>query len=72
VTPSRRGRIANWLLGLYVIACILALTWPGYALLGNRIEPTVLGLPFSLVWVVAWVLLSFLALAAYHAWAERG
>jgi hypothetical protein len=40
---------------------------PGYALLGNRIRPFVLGLPFSLVWVVAWLLLTFLALLVWEA-----
>ena len=34
-----------------------AVTWPGY-LPFNRIHPLVLGLPFSLVWVAAWVLAS--------------
>jgi hypothetical protein len=58
-------------------ACALAaLIWPVYPALGNKIEPSVLGLPFSLAWIVAWVVASFLALVAYE-WgvrrpAERG
>jgi hypothetical protein len=32
-----------------------AVTWPGM-LLGNRIEPRILGLPFPMVWVAGWVL----------------
>jgi hypothetical protein len=42
------------------------MTWPGYATLGNRIEPYVFGLPLSFFWVVAWVVATFLALVVYH------
>jgi hypothetical protein len=45
-------------------------TWPGYAWLGNRIEPYVLGLPFSLAWIIGWVLLSLAALVLYHSTSE--
>ena len=64
---SRRGRLRDLLFAGFVVCCIGALTWPGYAWLGNRIEPFVLGLPFSLAWVFGWVLASFVALALYHA-----
>ena len=50
----------------YAVCCVGALTWPGYAWLGNRIEPYVLGIPFSLAWVVGWVLATFVALVVYH------
>ncbi len=56
---------------IYVLACLAAMTWPGYAWLGNRIEPYVLGIPFSLAWVIGWVLLTFVVLTAYHASGER-
>jgi len=56
----------NGLLLLYVALCGAALVWPGYAWFGNRIEPFVLGLPFSLAWVVGWVVLTFGVLVVYH------
>lgn len=56
----------NLLFGVYVCLCLGALTWPGYHWLGNRIEPLVLGLPFSLTWVMGWVLLTFVVLVVYH------
>ena len=59
-------RLRHLLFGLYVLLCLGAMTWPGYAWFGNSIEPYVLGLPFSLVWVVGWVLLTFVVLTAYH------
>lgn len=52
----------------YVI-CILAMIWPG-ALIGNRIEPFVLGLPFMFFWYVLWVFLLFLGMAALY-WLEN-
>ena len=61
-----RRRFRNLLFGGYVVVCLLAVTWPGYAWLGNSVEPYVLGLPFSLAWIVGWVLLTFFVLLAYH------
>lgn len=49
---------------LFLGAVLLALAasiWPGY-LLGARIEPYILGLPFSLVWLVGCILVVFAAL----------
>jgi hypothetical protein len=59
--------LRDLLFATHIVCCVGALTWPGYAWLGNRIEPFVLGLPFSLAWVVGWVLASFAALVLYHA-----
>ena len=50
----------------FVFCCAAALVWPGYAVLGNRIDPRVLGLPFSFAWNIIWVLASFVALVAFH------
>ncbi len=49
----------------YVVVCLVGLVWPGYAWWGARFEPVVLGIPFSLTWVIGWVALTFLALLAY-------
>ena len=56
----------NVLLALYVALALFMLCWPGYAMFGNSIEPYVLGLPFSLAWIVFWVFASFLALVAFY------
>lgn len=48
------------LLGTVLIA-LAASIWPGY-LLGDRIEPYLLGLPFALVWLVASIVVVFIAL----------
>ncbi len=36
----------------------------------NRLEPRVLGLPFLLAWIVAWILLTPLVMATVH-WLDR-
>jgi hypothetical protein len=59
--PGLRDR----LYGLFLLVCVASLGWPIYPLLGARIEPFILGVPFSLAWMIGWVVLSFLALLAY-------
>ncbi len=60
-----KHRTWNILLVGFVILALGSLVWPGYALLGARIEPMVFGVPFSLVWVVCWILATFGFLALY-------
>jgi hypothetical protein len=43
---------------LFFILFVLGVTWPGM-IPANRIFPLVLGLPFSMVWIAGWVLVSF-------------
>jgi len=46
---------------IFFILFALAVTWPGMIPF-NRIEPLVLGLPFSMFWIAIWILLSFFVL----------
>jgi hypothetical protein len=71
MTSSRRTRLRHGLFAIYVVVCLTMICWPGYAWLGNSIDPYVLGLPFSLAWVVGWVLMTFLTLVVFHLTAER-
>ncbi len=59
-----RGR--DLALGVYVLVCAASLVWPLYGLLGNRVEPFVLGLPLSFAYNIGWVLLTFFVLLGYH------
>ncbi len=61
----RSRRWPHVLLGLWSAAVLFAITWPGYELLGNHIDPLLLGLPFSLAWIVGWSLATFAVLTAY-------
>jgi hypothetical protein len=39
---------------LYFIGYAVAVTWPGIVPF-NRVRPTVLGLPFVMVWMALWI-----------------
>lgn len=52
------------LLGLFCVVCLVAVAVPG--VIGDRIEPRILGLPFALAWNVGWVALSFGVMLAFH------
>ena len=45
-------------MSIYFMVCVLAMIWPG-AVIANRIEPFVLGLPFFFFWYVLWVFVVF-------------
>ncbi len=71
LSPAPRRRA--WLdlaFGLYCATALVALTWPVYAWAGARIAPRILGLPFSMAWVVAWIVLTFVALVLYELFGE--
>jgi len=65
----RRARLST-ALAAWCALVLAAMVWPGYALFGARIEPFVLGLPFSVFWVALWVALTFVALCVYDALAH--
>ncbi len=50
----------------YFVAATLALIWPVYPWLGNRIEPRVFGLPWSLFYVLAIIFANALVLMWLH------
>lgn len=51
------------------IICILAMIWPG-ALIANRIEPFIFGLPFIFFWYTLWPSIMFIGLASLY-WFDR-
>ncbi|SHL20608.1 hypothetical protein SAMN05192556_10969 [Halomonas caseinilytica] len=51
------------LVGGHFTLCTLAMIWPG-ALIANRVEPTMLGLPFLFAWYILWMLVLFLGMWA--------
>lgn len=57
-----RGRKAKWA-ALWFVGASAALIHPVYTLVGNSVAPRVLGLPFSLVWVLGWIAANTLVLA---------
>lgn len=51
---------------LFFIATTALLVWPLYPWLGDTIEPRVLGLPWSLMYVVGVILIDAVALTALY------
>lgn len=47
-------KTARALTGAYFILMLFFVTWPGMAPF-SRAEPFVLGLPFSMAWIAAWI-----------------
>lgn len=55
------ARAARILFVIYMIAMAIFLMYPGI-LPFNRVRPLILGMPFNVVWVAAWVALGFVVL----------
>jgi hypothetical protein len=47
-------RTARLLVAVYFTLALIAVTWPGLVPFA-RIRPFVLGLPFSMAWIAAWI-----------------
>ena len=47
-------RTARLLTGLYFVAMTVFVTWPGFVPFA-RVEPFVLGLPFAMAFIAAWI-----------------
>jgi len=66
---ARRIRSRRWALlpgGVPFVALVGALPWV------NRVEPMILGLPFLLFWIFAWVALTPVALLVAYLIERRG
>ena len=57
-------RVATRAFVLFIIAIALVMIFPIYGL-GNRVEPYVLGVPFSMFWVIFWIGVEFFGLIAF-------
>lgn len=55
-------RTARALTGTYFVLMLVFVTWPGLVPF-SRVEPLVLGLPFSMAWIAAWIAGSVVVLA---------
>lgn len=52
------------------LVCIFSMIWPG-ALIANRVEPFIFGLPFMFFWYTLWPCVMFIGLTLMY-WLERG
>jgi hypothetical protein len=58
-------------MGIYFLVCTLAMIWPG-AVVANRIEPMILGLPFFFFWYVFWIFIVFIGTIILYRWEYGG
>ena len=71
--PARLSRGERAVYGgvtVYFLFAFLALMWPIYPRF-SRIAPTILGIPFSLAYIVVIILISFLVLLSLYLWESR-
>jgi predicted PurR-regulated permease PerM len=64
--PPGKSSTATRLAVLYFAVATAALVWPLYPWLGNRIEPRVWGLPFSLIWILVIITSNFCVLVLLY------
>ena len=57
---SKRNKLDLYFL-LFSLFILLLLIFPAYSL-GNRIEPFILGVPFSLAWIVLCIFIQFIGI----------
>ena len=67
LSREQKGGLLVWVL-FFVL--LLAFTFPVYSI-ANRVDPFVMGMPFSLFWIVAWVGFEFIVLLLAYIWEYR-
>jgi hypothetical protein len=66
-----RRRALDLAFAAYCAVVVAALTWPVYGWAGAKVAPRLFGLPFSMGWVILWIVLTFAVLVAYERLGER-
>ena len=69
MNSERRARVYKIVI-LYFILIFAAMMWPIYPIF-SRIRPMVLGIPFSLFYLVILIIASFLVLLSLYLWEYR-
>ena len=59
-----KNKFTTYSFTLFSIFILLMLIFPVFSL-GNRVEPFILGLPFSMAWVIFWIVVEFIGLLIF-------
>ncbi len=59
-----KNKFTTYSFTLFSIFILLMLIFPVFSL-GNRVEPFILGLPFSMAWVIFWIVIEFIGLLIF-------
>jgi heme/copper-type cytochrome/quinol oxidase subunit 2 len=52
--------------GVMLVVLLLLFTFPVYGMFANTAEPILLGMPFTMFWIVLWTVVEFVGLAALY------
>lgn len=66
--PEKKRGLIGFL--IYFIVVVLATVWPIY-LIGNRVEPYVLGMPFSMFWIAMCVMAGLVGMIFLYRFEKR-
>ena len=66
---SPTGRNTRWFI-IFAVFIALVMIFPIFGL-ANRVEPRVLGVPFSMIWVIFWIGVEFVVLVAFFLSEEK-
>ena len=69
MTEEGKLRESNRWFIIFLIAIALVMIFPVFGL-ANRVEPRVFGMPFSMFWVVFWIVVEFFGLIVFF-WVEE-
>ena len=66
-SPTERNNL--WFI-IFAVFIALVMVFPIFGL-ANRVEPRVLGMPFSMIWVIFWIGVEFVVLVAFFLSEEK-
>ena len=64
-------RNASKAFAVFTAVMVLVMIFPIYGF-ANKVEPMILGMPFSLFWIVAWIAVEFVGLLCFIAYEFSG
>ena len=64
-------RDASKAFAIFTVIMVLVMIFPVYGV-ANKVEPMILGMPFSLFWIVAWIGVEFVGLLGFIAYEFSG
>jgi hypothetical protein len=75
-SEDHAGEDTRWtpydtVVGVMLVVLLLLFTFPVYGMFANTAEPIVLGMPFTMFWIVLWTGVEFVGLAALYLLEQR-
>jgi hypothetical protein len=68
--PDMARRTPEAAFAAFMVVMLLVMMFPVYEI-ANSAEPIVMGLPFSMFWIVAWTVIEFIGLLGFLLYENR-